>query len=610
MNMLSFLQSWLLTLPILIPMATGALCLLWQKNSQRQRKLSILASALLAVFALLLLAQVLSQPESMLVVQMGGWKAPFGISFVADGLSAIMVAITGIIALMVAIYASYSETRSEIEAHPLARELLITPLMEARGYHAIYHFLLAALCGAFLTGDLFNLYVWFEILLICSFVLLSLDSARFRLRGALSYVLLNLISSALFLLALGLLYGLTGALNMADLGVQVASLSAEAQQLSSIIAILFMLAFGMKAAVFPLFYWLPAAYHTPPPAIGALFAGLLTKVGVYALLRVFTLIFIQDSAYTHTLLLMLAALTIIVGVLAALVQNDVRKILGFHLIAQVGFMLLGLGLYSLLGLRATVFYFLEDIIIIANLYLLFGVLARARGSFQLEQLSGLYARYGWLSALFLLSALSIAGIPPLSGFWAKLLVLQAAMASSGMLRIVVVTVVIVGALLSLLSLARVWMVAFWRSPPHSTDTDIDTDKDSSIALNRQSFRLYLPIMLLSAMALFIGIYPEPFIRLAERTAEGLLEPQHYQSIVLQKDVTVQGDRALPDALQENSQTDLLENVQMDASENLNAQDNATVTSAEHSQAEIYRVEASHVKTAHTDNPLTGEEQHP
>lgn len=527
---MNFLHGWLIVLPVIIPMATGALCLLWQQHPQRQRQLSIFASALLAGFALLLLAQVLNHPEAMLVAQMGGWKAPFGISFVADNLSAIMVAITGIIALMVAIYASYSDdtdTKDTAPTHPLARELVITPLMEARGYHAIYHFLLMALCGAFLTGDLFNLYVWFEILLICSFVLLSLDNARFRLRGALSYVLLNLISSALFLLALGLLYGLTGALNMADLGLQVASLSAESQQLSSIIAILFMLAFGMKAALFPLFYWLPAAYHTPPPAIGALFAGLLTKVGVYALLRVFTLIFIQDSAYTHTLLLLLAALTIIVGVLAALVQQDVRKILGFHLIAQVGFMLLGLGLYSVLGLRATVFYFLEDIIIIANLYLLMGLLARAKGSFQLEHLSGLYARYGWLSALFLFSALSIAGIPPLSGFWAKLLILQAGMESTGSMRITVVTVVILGALLSLLSLARVWMVAFWRSP-----NDQRTHETASITPNRHNARLYLPIILLSSMALCIGLYPEPFIQLADRTAKGLLEPQHYQTVVL------------------------------------------------------------------------------
>lgn len=521
----TFGLAWLMVLPIIIPLAMGALLILWRRHRQRQRWLSLIASASVLLTGAGLLAAVLSGQE-ILVLQVGGWKAPYGISFVADSLSSIMVTITGLLATMVACYALY---RPDLSDDVFRHRLTISARMESRCYHAVYQFLIAALCGAFLTGDLFNLYVWFEILLICSFVLLSLNNDTFSLRGSLSYVLLNLIASALFLLATGLLYGLTGTLNMADLAAKVASAPV---QLSTIIAVLYILAFGMKAAVFPLFYWLPASYHTLPPALAAIFAGMLTKVGVYALIRVFTLIFIHDSGYTHNLLLILAATTIITGVCAALIQHDVRQILGFHLIAQIGFMLLGLGFFSHLGLRATVFYLLEDIIVIATLYLLLGVVARAQGSFQLQELSGVYARYGWLSLLFILSALSIAGIPPLSGFWAKLFTLEAALAEN---NYAIVIVVVLGALLSLLSMARVWAVAFWRNealphaaPPHAAS------EPTRIALpaQRRQLSLYLPIVVLSILSLCIGLYPQPFAQLADRTAHSLVTPSNYQTAVL------------------------------------------------------------------------------
>ena len=340
-------MSWILAAPIIIPFATAVLAFLFRRGPEG-RWLSVAGSAGLLIASGFLMAEVLR--EGVVAAQMGQWAAPFGITLVADLLSAVMVVITGITGLAVAIYALADVDEAK----------------ETLGFHALYQVLLAGVCGAFLTGDLFNLYVWFEVMLISSFGLLILGGKREQLDGGIKYVTLNLVSTILFLSAVGLLYGMTGTLNMADLHGAVQQV--DNPGLLIVIAIMFMIAFGVKAAVFPLFFWLPASYHTPAFAVSAIFAGLLTKVGVYSLIRVFTLIFTTDVAYTHTILLWVAGFTMVTGVLGAAAMNDFRRILSFHIISQIGYMILGLALFTPLAIVGAVFYIVHHIIVKANLF--------------------------------------------------------------------------------------------------------------------------------------------------------------------------------------------------------------------------------------------------
>jgi multicomponent Na+:H+ antiporter subunit D len=361
-------MNLLLILPVLIPMLTAILAVLFRDSRGAQRLISSLGAWALFVAAAALVNDVWR--NGIQAAQMGNWPAPYGITLVADLFSAVMVLLAGIIAAAVAMYSLVS----------------IDAKREEFGYHPLYHFLLMGVCGAFLTGDLFNLYVWFEVMLMSSFVLMALGGERGQMEGAIKYVTLNLISSAMFLSALGLLYAMAGTLNMADLAYKFSTISAsQPQGIVTTLAMLFMVAFGIKAAVFPLFFWLPASYHTPPVAVSALFAGLLTKVGVYALIRVFTLIFVNDVGYTHTLILILAGLTMVTGVLGAVAQNEFRRVLSFHIISQIGYMIMGLGLFTPLALAGSVFYIAHHIIVKTNLFLISGVVERLGGSPNLEK---------------------------------------------------------------------------------------------------------------------------------------------------------------------------------------------------------------------------------
>ncbi len=496
------LSGWLVLLPILIPFATSGFIFLFRKQLsgkglQLQQQIGVFASGAHLVVSLLLLQQVIA--HDMLNVQSSNWPVPFGISFVADGLSSLMVVIVSVMALAVNIY-SLSD---------------IDKLRQHFAFQPVYLLLIAALSGAFLTGDLFNLYVWFEILLISSFVLLSLGNTRAQLRGAVNYVLINLIASSLFLAATGLIYGYTGALNMADIAVQLSTLP---QGIVTVIAVLFLVAFGMKAALFPLFFWLPPAYPAPPIAISAIFAGLLTKVGVYALIRVFTLFFVYDISFTHTILLWLSGFTIIVGVLSAIVQDDIRKIVSFHLIAQVGYMVAGLAFYTDLGLRATIFYFIEDIVIMTNLFLITGLIARYGGSFKLSKLGNLYRDKPYLAIFFAISAFSLGGIPPLSGFWAKFMIIQASFAGG---NILFTLVLLFGAFITLYSMARIWQHAFLKTSENKTLSL----EEGNLTQSKRNF--YIPVVALTALTLLISFWPQPFYTLSKQVSNQLLSPQNY-----------------------------------------------------------------------------------
>lgn len=494
----------LLVLPILIPLATAILALLFWNYRRVQRGLNLAGAAALLAVAVWLLVSV--SRAGIQATQIGNWPAPFGITLVADLLSAIMVVLAGLMGFAVAVYSLFS----------------IDARRESFGYYPLLQVLLMGVCGAFLTGDIFNLYVWFEVLLIASFVLVALGGERPQLEGAIKYVTLNLVSSALFLAAVGMLYGVAGTLNMADLARQLSML--DRPGLVMALAMLFLVAFGIKAAVFPLFFWLPASYHTPPIAVSAIFAGLLTKVGVYALIRVFTLLFVQDTGFTHQLILLIAGLTMITGVLGAAAQQEIRRILSFHIVSQIGYMIMGLALFTPLALAGTVFYLVHHIIVKTNLFLVGGAVHHLRGSFELDKLGGLYRAAPGLAILFLIPALSLAGVPPLSGFWAKFVLVKAGLQTEEYL--IVITALAVS-LLTVFSMMKIWAAAFWKH---------EEPAQAAGQTPQRSYRgLLAPITVLAVLTVAIGLLAEPVFALAERAAAQLLNPAEYIETVLGAD---------------------------------------------------------------------------
>jgi multicomponent Na+:H+ antiporter subunit D len=504
----------ILIAPIVFPLILGLITLsLWQ-NRKMQELANTIGSFIYLIIGVLLMKSVLE--EGILVTQIGNWVAPFGISIVADTFSAIMVMITSVMAFAIAIYSISSMRRSNVICDMVNKR-------EQFGYYPLLNMMYMGINGAFLTGDLFNMYVWFEVMLISSFVLLSLDGSKLQIEGTFKYVTINLISSAFFLVGVGLLYGLTGTLNMADLAVKIHEV--ENQSMVTVVAMFFIICFGIKAAVFPLFFWLPSSYHTPPISIAAIFAGMLTKVGVYSLIRVFTLIFITDTGFTHTLILWISGFTMFVGVLGAASQYDMRRILSFHIISQIGYMILGLALYTPLAIAGAVFYIMHHIIVKANLFLVAGLVKRLGGSFDVRNVGGLVNSYPFLAVMFLIPALSLAGIPPLSGFWSKFFVVKAGLELQ---EYFIVFVALLVGLLTLYSMMKIWNEAFWKPDPGKCTNETLVPG----LFSKKNIFMSIPIIFLAIITLTIGFYPEPFYQIADRAAHELMNPSIYINKVL------------------------------------------------------------------------------
>lgn len=494
-------------LPILIPLATAIAALFARKQRRAQRVISVCGAAALLGAGLLLLAAVWR--DGIRTMQVGDWPAPFGITLAADLFSAMMVVMAGVIGVAVVVYS--------LESADIRHEEI--------GYHPLLHILLLGVCGSFITGDLFNLYVWFEVMLIASFVLLGLEGNRGQMEGAIKYVTLNLIASSFLLAAIGILYGVAGTLNMADLARYLRA--APHSGLTTVLATLFLVAFGIKSAVFPMFFWLPASYHTPPVAISAIFAGLLTKVGVYVLIRIFTLLFIQDLDYSHNLILTLSGLTMVTGALGALAQNEFRRILSFLIICEIGYLLMGLGLHTPLAIAGTLFFMVHVMLVKSSLFLVSGLVHRISGTYELEKLGGLYHGNPGIAVLFLLPALSLAGIPPLSGFWAKLILVAAGL-KTGQYAIIAVALGV--SLLILFSMMRIWSEAFWKKTP----VHHDLPGGAVAAATGARLLLLTPTVLLVALTVVIALAAEPLFDLSLRAAGQLLNPAGYIEAVLGK----------------------------------------------------------------------------
>jgi multicomponent Na+:H+ antiporter subunit D len=494
----------LLALPIAIPLVGAGLCVAFARSLRAQAFVCVAGMAAMVLAALAIFDGVRS--EGILVLQAGAWPAPYGISLVADLVSAALVLMASLMGTAVAVYSAWSvdEERRSFFYFPLLLVLML------------------GVQGSFLTGDLFNLYVCFEVMLMASFVLLTLGGERRQMEGGVKYVILNLLSSAVFLTATGLLYGAVGTLNLADIHNQVAL--SEDRDLMDSLAMLFLVAFGLKAALFPFSFWLPASYHTPPFAVSAIFAGLLTKVGVYALLRTFTLMFVGDTDFTHTVLAIVACASILVGGLGALVQQDLRRVFSFQIITTGGFMALGIALATPVAIAAVVFYLVVDIATKTNLFLLGGVAERLRGGGRLEQLGGLWRSHPYLSLMLLLSLLTLAGVPPLPGFWPKLGLIQTSIEVG---EEFLIAILVAGSFLSLFAVARVFARAVWK------DAELPGPEEADAPRRTEEVRwMLLPPTVLTVLIVVFGAAAGPLFDYAQSAAEQVLDPAQYVRAVL------------------------------------------------------------------------------
>ncbi|OGT50076.1 MAG: NADH/ubiquinone/plastoquinone [Gammaproteobacteria bacterium RIFCSPHIGHO2_12_FULL_41_15] len=495
-------MDWLPLSPLLVCLAMVILCCFFWSHVAIQKIIHVIGASILFIVVVLVYYQVMER--GILVVQVGHYMAPFGISIVIDMFSAMMLFITAIIALCVSIYALI-----DISVH-----------LQNLGFYPAYWVLLLGICGAFSTGDLFNLYVWFEVMLIASFVLMVLGYHKIQLDGAVKYVGMNLVATIFMLTGIALLYGMTGTLNMADLSWR---LSQQTALSVSIVALLLTMAFAIKAALFPLFFWLPASYHTTTVSTSALFAGLLTKVGIYALIRLTTLIVPHDR-WIMSGLLVSAGFTMLTGVLGAMSQYHLRRILSFHIISQIGYMVMGLAIGTPLALAGAIFYIAHHIIVKTNLFLISGIVHRLGKSFDIHRLSGFYKHHPLLTALFFISALSLAGFPPLSGFWAKFSLLKAAFIHGNS---IIAFIALLVSFLTLYSMIKIWNSVFWKGREEAREVQ------NADALSwGEKMGLFTPVVVLVGITLIMSFMPQMFFYVAMQISAQLLDPTEYIHVVL------------------------------------------------------------------------------
>jgi multicomponent K+:H+ antiporter subunit D len=450
-------MTHLIILPILLPLLIGGFFLLRPKlGSRTTRIISLLATWALIPLSAMLLIQ--ADSGQIRVYALGGWEAPFGIVLMLDRLSALMLVVAAVLASFAVLYA----IRGDDQRGP--------------DFHALFQFQLLGINGAFLTGDLFNLFVFFEILLIASYSLLLHGGGADRVRAGTHYVVLNLVGSSFFLIGIGMLYGLLGTLNMADLAVKLAAADPERAPLLGAAGFLLLIVFGLKGAILPLYFWLPRAYASSSAPVAALFA-IMTKVGLYAIIRVFYLIFGSEAGplagYVLPWLWPLAAITLSAAVIGALAARDLRITLGYLVIVSVGTLLAGVGLGTAEGLSAALFYLIHSTWIAGTLFLLADLVARQRGRLGCSLTCGPKLRNPLLlGGIFFCGAVSIAGLPPFSGFLGKVMLLQATPLDYRAL--VMWPVILVGGLGMLVALSRAGSDLFWRiscSPLESAELD-------------------------------------------------------------------------------------------------------------------------------------------
>ncbi|MGD9618832.1 MAG: Na+/H+ antiporter subunit D [Mycolicibacterium sp.] len=531
----SQLATVLTPLPVLIPMLAAAVTLFAGRRPRLQRATTVLALSLVVVVSSALL--MLADRDGTIALQVGGWgpteagMGPLGITLVVDRLSALMLVVSSIVLLAVVSYAIGQGIRDGDERQPVS---IFLPT---------YLVLSAGVCMAFLAGDLFNLFVGFEVLLSSSFVLLTIGASKERVRAGISYVMVSMVSSMVFLLGIGLIYAATGTLNMAELSVRLGALPDGTR--TALFAVL-LVAFGIKAAVFPLSTWLPDSYPTAPAPVTAVFAGLLTKIGIYAIIRSHSLLF--PGGTMDGLLLVAGLLTMIVGILGAIAQSDIKRLLSFTLVSHIGYMVFGIALSTELGMSGAIFYVAHHILVQTTLFLVVGLIERQAGASALQRLGGLAAASPLLAFVFVVPALNLGGIPPFSGFIGKVALLEAGAQVGSVLAWLLVAGSVVTSLLTLYVVARVWTKAFWRPREDAPEGHLSASTPTALVDNtefsmdiahvdredvgRMPVGMLLPTGALIAVGLLLAVLAGPIFAYSERAADEIIDRGQYIGAVL------------------------------------------------------------------------------
>ncbi len=493
----------LLALPVMLPLLGAAFALFTRRRARLQLTVSILTLSAILVVACVLMWQV--HRSGMLVLQVGRWTPQLGIVLAVDRLSALMLLVSSIVTLAVLVYSSAQAVAENQQRAPIAI------------FHPSYLVLVAGVSIAFVAGDMFNLYVGFEVLLAASFVLLTLGGSKERVRAATVYVIVSLISSILFLTGVALVYMAVGSVNFAEVAVRMDHVDPGT---SLMIEMVLLIAFGVKAAIFPLSAWLPDSYPTAPAPVTAVFAGLLTKVGIYGIIRLETLWFPYSEI--STLLLVAAALSLIIGIMGAIAQTDLKRVLSFTLVSHMGYMLFGIGLTTHLGMTATVFYVAHHIIVQTTLFLAAGLVEYRGGSTNLAKLGGLARISPLLAVLFFVPAMNLGGIPPLSGFLGKVGLIEAGIQKGTPLAWVLVAVSVIASLLTLYAIAKVWNRAFWQSaPPEVLEQTRRIPRPAAAAT-----------AVLAAVSVALTVVAGPLMNYSSASAQALLDRKPYVEAVL------------------------------------------------------------------------------
>jgi multicomponent Na+:H+ antiporter subunit D len=488
----------LVILPLLLPMLTALAGLVWSRPSMRRRQLYGLSALVQWLVASWLVHSTRS--GEVLVLLAGHWPAPVGITLVVDLLSALMLWFAALVAL-VAILFSYVEAPARI-AHPLRQPLV--------------QFLMVGVNLSLITGDLFNLFVAFEIMLIASYALLTLEADNWDIQQAFPYVAINILGSTLFLCAAGLTYSLFGSLNFADLALRMPEFGDDPRV--TIIGLLLLLVFGIKAGVVPLHYWLPNSYPTLTFSLAGLFGGVLTKVGVYVIIRIFGTVFPPTLEWFYPVLGGIAVTTAIIGGMGAISRGYIRGILAFHIVSQIGLMLLAVSFQTPLALAGALYILLHNMVVKSSLFFLAGGAACVNATDDLDRMGNLWRATPWLGLLFFLQAMSLAGLPPSSGFWGKyLLVLEGFNQGAWIL----VLGAMVTGMLTLFSMLKIWLGAFW----------LERDDQVLRRSDPRWSRMTWLVAVLSAVSLAMGLGAEPFVQLVQQAAVGALDSAGYAEAV-------------------------------------------------------------------------------
>ncbi|GAF49241.1 Na+/H+ antiporter subunit D [Rhodococcus wratislaviensis] len=514
-------------LPVLVPMLAAAATLVLGRRPRAQRIITLVA--LIGVLVVSGLLLYLADRDGTTAIQVGGWDSPIGITLVVDRLSAMMLVVSSIVLLAVMAYAVGQGIRDGSEDQPVS---IFLPT---------YLALTAGISNAFLAGDLFNLYVGFEVLLAASFVLLTLGASADRVRAGVSYVMVSMVSSLIFLAGIAFAYAATGTLNLADMATRLDGIPSGTR--TAIFGVL-LVAFGIKAAVFPLSTWLPDSYPTAPAPVTAVFAGLLTKVGVYAIIRAHTLLFPEGEL--DNVLMVCGLLTMLVGILGAIAQSDIKRLLSFTLVSHIGYMVFGVALSTQSGLSGAIYYVAHHILVQTTLFLVVGLIERQAGSSSLRRLGGLAAASPVLAIVFLVPALNLGGIPPFSGFIGKVALLQAGSADASVLAWILVAGGTLTSLLTLYVVARVWTKAFWRARADAPEGDLadvspsalldeseaDISFDDRADVGRIPAMMLIPTVALVAVGLAMTVFAGQIIQISDRAASDLQNRSIYIDAVL------------------------------------------------------------------------------